>query len=127
MEVSVDAISQSEDIVPGAGVNIVSSQENPEKSAAASEALVNQTKPDDIAKTEVSVAGNLHISISLRLTEVFPCSERCLLLCLFNAFIIIIIIKMLKKVLQFARVTQPNQTTYFIIAPEIPVSFQDKL
>ncbi|XP_042877491.1 neuronal growth regulator 1-like [Penaeus japonicus] len=57
VEVSVDAISQSEDIVPGAGVNIVSSQENPEKSAAASEALVNQTKPDDIAKTEVSVAG----------------------------------------------------------------------
>ncbi|XP_047483860.1 hemicentin-2-like [Penaeus chinensis] len=55
-EESAEASNQLEDIVSEADGGVVS-QEIQKTSAAASEALVNQTNPEDITRDEVSVAG----------------------------------------------------------------------
>lgn len=56
VEVSAEASNQLEDIVSEAEAGDVS-QETQKTAAAASEALVNQTNPEDITRKEVSVAG----------------------------------------------------------------------
>lgn len=58
VEVSAEASNQLEDIVSEAEAGDVS-QETQKTAAAASEALVNQTNPEDITRKEVSVAGKL--------------------------------------------------------------------
>lgn len=57
-EESAEASNQLEEIVSEADDGVVS-QEIQKTSVAASEALVNQTNPEDITRNEVSVAGKL--------------------------------------------------------------------